>query len=102
MAGDDHRTSFHMVGRNRHLSQAIQSLDHTLKISSVLQVDDGILRRIENIAATDDVGAPEKYHAVAVGRGRLMQYLDRFTIEIEVLLGNRIGVVWPASFPDRR
>src|SRR5213593_2299109 len=41
MPGDDHRAPFHVVGRNRHLSQAVQSLDHSLKTPSVLQVDHG-------------------------------------------------------------
>src|SRR5438552_16597181 len=98
MPGDDHRAPFHVVGRNRHLSQAVQSLDHSLKTPSVLQVDDGVFRGIENIARADDVGTPEKYDAVAVRGRRLMEYLDRFTVKVEVLLGNRIRVVWPGSF----
>src|SRR5882762_10677939 len=66
MAGDDHRAAFHVVGRNRHLPQAVQSLDHTLETPSVLQIDDGIFRWIENIARADDVGVTKEYDAVAV------------------------------------
>src|SRR5438093_10196130 len=98
MAGNDHRAAFHVVGRNRHLSQAIQSVDHTLKTASLVQVDDGIFGGIENIARADDIGAPEKYNAVAVPRPRLMEYLDRFTVTGEVLPRHRIRAVWPGLF----
>src|SRR5438105_5656961 len=100
MAGDDHRAPFHMVGRNRHLPQAVQSLEHSLKAPSVLQVDDGVFRGIENIARADHIGAPKKNDAVTVGGRRLMKYLDRFTVKIKVLLGHRICVVWPGFFRD--
>src|SRR2546425_3412548 len=98
MARDDHRTPFHVVSWNRHLPQAVQSLEHPLKTPSVLQVDDGVFRGIENIARADDVGAPKKYDAVPVRGRRLMKYLDRFTVKIKVLLGHRIRVVWPGFF----
>src|SRR5438034_3973173 len=98
MSGDDHRAPFHMVGWNRHLPQPVQSLEHSLKTPSVLQVDDGVFRGIENIARAHYVRAPKKHDAVAV-RGRwLMKYLDRFTVKIKVLLGHRIRVVWPSFF----
>ena len=88
VAWNDHGAPFHMVGRNRHLPQAIQSLEHSLKTPSVLQVDDGVFRWIENIARADDVGAPKKYDTVPVRGRRLMKYLDRFTVKIKVLLGH--------------
>src|SRR5438034_3837761 len=98
MAGDDHCAPFHVLGRNRHLPQAVQSLDHSLKTAPVLQVDDGIFGGIENIARADDVGTPEKYDAVAVRGRRLMEYLDRFTVKREVLLRHRIRIVGPGFF----
>ncbi len=95
MAGDDHRAPFHVVGRNRHLPQAVQSLEHSLKTPSGLQVDDGVLRGIENIAGADDVGTPEQHDAVPVRGRRLMKDLDRLAVERQVLLGHRIRVVGP-------
>src|SRR5262249_33146156 len=102
MAWDDHRATFHVVGGYGHLSQAVQALEHSLQASSAFQVDDGVFRRIENVARADGIRAPEKDDAVAIRSPRLMKYLHGFTVEIEVLLRHRIRVVWPRSFRYRR
>src|SRR5438105_5710961 len=98
MAGDDHRAPFHVVSGNRHLPEAVQSFEYSRETAAVFQIDDGIFRGIENVARGYDVRAPEEDDAVTVGCCGLMEDLDPITVERQVLLRSRIGVVRPALF----
>src|SRR5438552_18638201 len=95
MARHDHRASFHVVGGNHDLPQAIQSLDHSLKAAATLYVDDRIFGWIEKITGADHIRPAEKHDAVAVRGRRLMKDLNGFAIEIQILQWNGIRVVGP-------
>src|SRR5262245_18575523 len=94
----DHRSAFLLLGWNCQVEDKVESIDDSIDASTVLEVDDGIGRRAEDISCAHDVGAPEEHNRVAVGVRRFwMEHLNRFTIEEEILFSIRVGVGWPGA-----
>ena len=89
MAGDHDGAGFARHDRHRgdrQLGQPVERRDLSLDAPAALDVDDGKLPRVEDVAGHHDVRSPEEDEDVAVGvRGRLVQHLDRFTVQVDVL-----------------
>ena len=101
MARDEQRAALLVLRRNGHLLQAIQTFEHCLNAPAPFDVDDRVRREIHEIACADHIRPAKHDDAVAVGVARLVEDLDRLTIEVQVLLGFRVGVVRPGSFSRR-
>jgi hypothetical protein len=91
-----------MGRRNGDVDQPVQAVDDGVQAAAGLDVDDRIVRQIEQIAGADDVGLAEQHDAVAVGVRGLVHDDHRLVVEVEALLRRRVGVVRPCRFRRRR
>ena len=94
MSRDDQRAALFFVLVDCSVEYVVQSIDFALKAATVLNVDDWILRRGENIACDDHVGAPEMHKTVTVGYcGGFPERLDAFIVVIlsPAALQERVG-----------
>ena len=87
MAGDHHGAAFLAVNRDDHVDDLLQRIDGALNAAARGEIDDGVIGGGEDVAGADDIVAAEEHDAIAVGMGGgLMQDVDAFAIEVQLLL----------------
>ena len=79
---------FHHVLDHRDVENPVERIDDALNAAAAGEVDDGILRHVEEITGNHHIRAAEVDDAVAVGvRGFGMRHDDAFAVdEVELLL----------------
>ena len=94
MTGHDERAAFHHVLDDGDVENPVECIDGALNAAAAREVDDGILRHVEEIARDHDIRSAEVDDAVAIGVRRLgVRDNHAFAVdEVQLLLVAEVGL----------